>query len=364
MKLKKVGFIGLGLIGGSIAKNIKRLYPDASLIASASSEDTLRLAHGEKLIENDTFLPLQEFASCDLLFLCGPVKINLSYLEELAPLLSPQCLLTDVGSVKGDITKEIARLGLGKQFIGGHPMAGSETIGYENSSESLLENAYYVLTPGDGVDPQLLDEFYFLVESMGAIPLILSPQKHDFATAAISHLPHVIAASLVNLIRQEDDSRDTLKTLAAGGFRDITRIASSSPVMWQNICLTNQEQILELLDLYQEQLASFREHLAQMDEKALLEEFQSAKDYRDNLPLHKVGILPSVYEFYCDLLDEAGGIAAIAAILAANQLSIKNIGIIHNREYQEGVLHIEMYDQPSLEAAIALLQRNHYTRHV
>lgn len=101
----------------------------------------------------------------------------------------------------------------------------------------------------------------------------------------------------------------------------------------------------------------------QQQENSLLEEFRSAKEYRDNLPLHKSGILPSVYEFYCDLLDEAGGIAAIAAILAANQLSIKNIGIIHNREYQDGVLHIEMYDQASLENAIALLQRNHYTIH-
>lgn len=363
MDIRKIGFIGLGLIGGSIAKKIKKIHPSAKLIASASREETLYLAFRDGIIENQSFLPLKDFADCDLLFLCGPVKINLSYMEKLAPILSDNCLLTDVGSVKGEITETAARLGLSRRFIGGHPMTGSETTGYENASENLLENAYYILTPGEETDPEKLNDFYFLVENMGAIPLVMSSDKHDFATAAISHLPHVIAASLVNLICAEDDEQHTLQTIAAGGFRDITRIASSSPVMWQNICLTNQKQILKLLDLYQKQLSDFREELIKMNEQKLLNTFQSAKDYRDNLTLHKVGILPSVYEFYCDLLDEAGGIASIAAILAANQLSIKNIGIIHNREYQDGVLHIEMYDQPSLEAAISLLQRNHYTIH-
>lgn len=364
MHIRNVGFIGLGLIGGSIAKNIKKLYPEASLIAATSGEETLRQAHADGLIENDTFLPLEDFATCDLLFLCSPVTVNLSYLRKLKPVLAPHCLLTDVGSVKGDIARAVKDLGLEKQFIGGHPMAGSEAIGYEHSSEYLLENAYYILTPGEGVPEETFRDFYQLIKQMGAIPLPMSPDKHDFSTAAISHLPHVVAASLVNLIREADDENATLKTIAAGGFRDITRIASSSPVMWQNICLTNQREILHLLDLYLEKLQTFRTELANADSENLLAEFQSAKDYRDNLPIHQPGILPSVYEFYCDLIDEAGGIATIATILATNQLSIKNIGIIHNREYQDGVLHIEMYDQPSLEAAVALLQRNHYTIHL
>ena len=361
MDISKVGFIGLGLIGGSIAKNIKKLYPGISIIASASREETLRQACADGLTANEQFLPLEDFADCDLLFLCGPVKVNLSYLKQLKPLLSPDCLLTDVSSIKGDIMREVAALGLEHQFIGGHPMAGSEATGYENASEYLLENAYYILTPGEGVPRDWSREFSALVKDMGAIPLIMTPEKHDFATAAISHLPHIIAASLVNLVKDADDEHAVLKTIAAGGFRDITRIASSSPVMWQNICLTNQREILKLLDRFEDYLKRFREELADDREYALLQEFQSAKDYRDNLPLRKNGILPSVYEFYCDLIDEAGGIATIATILATNQLSIKNIGIIHNREFQDGVLHIEMYDQPSLDAAIALLQRNHYT---
>ncbi len=364
MKLDRIGFIGLGLIGGSIAKTIKKLYPQASLIALTSRESTLQQAFADGIIDNDTFLPLEEFGKCDLLFLCSPVKVNISYLEKLKDHLSPHCILTDVGSVKGDISSAIEDLGLSSRFIGGHPMAGSETIGYSHSSELLLENAYYILTPGKDFPEDDFHEFYDLVKKMGAIPLPMTPQKHDFSTAAISHLPHIIAATLVNLVREEDDESDTLKTIAAGGFCDITRIASSSPVMWQNICLTNRDEILHLLEAYQDKLSEFHQILSDMNEEELMAQFQTAKDYRDNLTVRKTGgLLPSVYEFYCDLIDEAGGIATIATILATNQLSIKNIGIIHNREYQDGVLHIEMYDQDSLEAAIALLQRNHYTIH-
>ena len=341
----------------------KETVPEASLIAATSGEETLRQAHADGLIENDTFLPLEDFATCDLLFLCSPVTVNLSYLRKLKPVLAPRCLLTDVGSVKGDIARAVKDLGLEKQFIGGHPMAGSEAIGYEHSSEYLLENAYYILTPGEGVPEETFRDFYQLVKQMELSPFPCPGQARFLHGGYQSSSP--CGSGLPGQSGKEaDDENATLKTIAAGGFRDITRIASSSPVMWQNICLTNQREILHLLDLYLEKLQTFRTELANADSENLLAEFQSAKDYRDNLPIHQPGILPSVYEFYCDLIDEAGGIATIATILATNQLSIKNIGIIHNREYQDGVLHIEMYDQPSLEAAVALLQRNHYTIHL
>jgi len=192
-------------------------------------------------------------------------------------------------------------------------------------------------------------------------PLVLDYELHDYATAAISHLPHVIAYSLVNLVRESDDGNETMKTIAAGGFKDITRIASSSPVMWENICISNQEQILKLIDAFTETLAQTRRDIANADEKALLDSFTKAKDYRDSLTLKTSGALKQVYELYIDLLDEAGGIATIATILASNNLSIKNIGIIHNREFEDGVLHLEMYDADSLADAVALLKRHHYT---
>lgn len=361
MKFNRIGFIGLGLIGGSIAKAIKTKYPATNILATASRESTLQLAYDDGVISNSGFLSPEEFAACDVIFLCSPVKSNVEHLEKLAPILPSTCLISDVGSVKGDITAAVSALGLTHQFIGGHPMAGSESFGYQNASARLLENAYYILTATDDLPRETLTSFDAYIRSLGSITLVMTPEKHDFATACISHLPHIIAASLVNFVK-DADSDTTLKTIAAGGFRDITRIASSSPVMWQHICATNKEEILHAFRLYQDSIQTFIRAVESDDENKTISLFSSAKDYRDNLPMKQTGILPSVYEFYLDLADEAGGIATIATILAEADLNIKNIGIVHNREFEQGVLRIEMYDDISMEKAITLLSLT-YTVH-
>ena len=361
MSLQKIGFIGLGLIGGSIAKKLHALHSELTMIATAHHAETVAEAFKEHLIINNTPCELKDFADCDYIFLCTPTRKNIEYLQQLKDVISPDCIITDVGSVKSEIHREVIRLGLEANFIGGHPMAGSEKTGLSNASETLLENAYYILTPTAQTDPAALEDFKELVASLGAIPMVLDYEQHDYATAAISHLPHIIAYSLVNLVKSCDDCEGTMKTIAAGGFKDITRIASSSPVMWENICLSNQEQILRLIDSFCEELGHMRSAIAASDSKALMEAFTSAKDYRDSLTLHANGTLKQVYELYMDLLDEAGGIATVATILASNHLSIKNIGIIHNREFEDGVLHLEMYDSESLAAAITLLKKHHYT---
>lgn len=361
MSFEKVGFIGLGLIGGSIAKTIKKKYPDTTLIATARHADTIQEAHDFGTIENDTLLPLSDFADCDYIFLCTPVQQNLIYLKKLKSVIKPSCIITDVGSVKSDIHKAVTALGMEANFIGGHPMCGSEKTGFFNATEYLLENAYYIITPTAKTTPAQLEEFHALVKSLGSVPMILDYEKHDFATAAISHLPHIIASSLVNLVSDLDDEQETMRTIAAGGFKDITRIASSSPVMWQNICLSNQEQILKLLDNYIHTLEVMRTNIADADSPALLDAFTAAKDYRDSITITAKGALKNVYELYLDLIDETGGIATVATILASNNLSIKNIGIIHNREFEGGVLRLEMYDGESLALAVALLKKHHYT---
>ena len=297
MLYPKIGFIGLGLIGGSIAKIIKEKYPETEMIAIASRESTIQAAYADGIITNDTMLDLEAFADCDLLFLCGPVRVNVDYLTRLANILPAHCIITDVGSVKGDITKAVADLGLTSRFIGGHPMAGSEAIGYDHSSPYLLENAYYILTVTDDFSSERLADFSAFITSLGALTLIMSPEKHDFATACISHLPHVIAASLVNFVAENDFVDETMKTIAAGGFRDITRIASSSPVMWQHICATNRDEILKAAALYQKSLQDFITSITDQKDDAVIRLFSSAKDYRDDLPLKKQGVLPSSYEF-------------------------------------------------------------------
>ena len=240
-------------------------------------------------------------------------------------------------------------------------MTGSEKTGYANATAYLLENAYYIITPTKKSPADKVTELTELVRALGAIPMVLDYHAHDHATATISHLPHIVAASLVNLVAQQDDEQETMKTIAAGGFRDITRIASSSAVMWESICLSNRTQILEIMDCFGDQLAHIRAEIADADGSSINGFFQSAKDYRDSLTISKSGPLKKVFELYCDLIDEAGGIATIATILASNNLSIKNIGIIHNREFEDGVLRLEMYDADSLQKSVDLLRKYHYT---
>ena len=363
MKLEKIGFIGLGLIGGSIAKKIKSDHPDCEIIATARRQETITEAYEMNLISNQKLLPLSAFADCDYIFLCAPVEKNLEYLRELKNVISEHTIITDVGSTKTQIHKEVIALDLEKQFIGGHPMTGSEKTGITNANIYLLENAYYIITPTAQNTQSQIDDFYTLVKKLGSIPMVLDYEAHDYATASISHLPHMIAYTLVNLVKDIDDESETMKTIAAGGFKDITRIASSSPVMWESICMTNQEQLLKLMDKYIDSLSELREDIEKASSQTLLDKFQSAKDYRDSITVRNVKSYNKVHELFLDLADEAGGIAIIASLLAFKGISIKNIGIVHNREFEEGVLHIEFYDDKSVEMAAELLADKNYIIH-
>ncbi len=360
MEINSISFIGLGLIGGSIAKTIKKKYPKIKLYALTHSLETMQLAHQDGITENEGPLTTSEYANTDIIFFCSPVGVNVSYLKEFKPFLGANTILTDVGSVKGDIHKAIDELGLTHCFIGGHPMAGSEAIGYPNSTDHLLENAYYILTRTDAIDCDVFNEFKAFISSLDAITLEMTPKEHDHATAAISHVPHLISASLVNMVEHNDNDMHIMKTIAAGGFRDITRISSSSSVMWQHICLTNKDEILNILSSYKSELTSFEDAVRQEDGDKILALFSNAKEYRDSLPIRNTGMLPTTFEFFLDIEDEAGGIATVAAILANQGLSIKNIGIIHNREFEDGALHIEMYDDKSKNKAIELLNKRNY----
>jgi prephenate dehydrogenase len=162
-------------------------------------------------------------------------------------------------------------------------MAGSEKTGYANSSEHLLESACYLLTPTEDNRPEDVARMQDLVKQTGADCFVLSPDEHDRITAAISHLPHIVAVSLVNLIRQNDSESEKMKEFAAGGFKDITRIASSSPAMWQDICIANKDSIDFFLRQFEEQIETFRHMIAADDKEGIYKAFQTAGEYRDSI---------------------------------------------------------------------------------
>lgn len=356
----KVGFIGLGLIGGSIAKAIRQYHPTYEIVAFDKNKETLALATQESVIDVAATTIDDNFRNCSYIFLCAPVSYNTAYLKQVAKYLGKGCILTDVGSVKTNIHDEVAALGLGSHFIGGHPMAGSEKSGYPNSKAMLIENAYFVLTPCAETKQENLDRYAAFVQQLGAIPVILEAHQHDYITGTISHLPHIIAASLVNFVRDNDTKEELMKNLAAGGFKDITRIASSSPTMWQHICVKNKENISQILANYIKTLQQAKALVDQGDEQGLYQLFDTSRNYRNSLPSTSAGPIKKTFAVYCDIIDEAGGIATIATILASNNLNIKNIGIVHNREFEEGVLRIEFYDENSSNKAALLLQKYRY----
>ncbi|MCM1101408.1 MAG: prephenate dehydrogenase [Clostridium sp.] len=355
------GFIGLGLIGGSIARAIREKLPESVIIAYDISEAPLRAALSDGVINAAADAIDGRFGQCDYIFLCAPVQKNDENLRAVAEFLSPDGLLTDVGSVKTGIHEVIHSMGLDDRFIGGHPMAGSERTGYVNSKTILLENAYYILTPTKSVSRERIEAYRDLVQTLGAIPLIMDCERHDYVTAAVSHLPHVIAATLVNLVRDSDSEDGLMKMVAAGGFKDITRIASSSAHMWQQICLTNTSNIAALLDDYIRSLTAVRGELDHLDGSALFELFDGARIYRDGFINASSGPIKRSYTVTIDIADEPGALAAIATILALHQISIKNIGIIHNRESETGVLRIEFYEESSIERSAEILRAKGYT---
>ena len=242
-------------------------------------------------------------------------------------------------------------------------MAGSEKTGYANASDRLLENAYYIITPSPLSPRDKVEKLRQLAAAAGAIPIVVDYREHDRITAAISHLPHVIAYSLVNLVKDSDSKEGLMRQLAAGGFRDITRIASSSPDMWESICLENSGPLLDAMQAYSDSLQDIAGAIRAGDGSHLHSIFQEAKDYRDDMPARMSGSIMPAYEIYADIIDESGAIATIATILASNRISIKNIGIIHNREYEEGVLRISFYDADSTEKAVSLLEKFSYKIH-
>ena len=355
-----IGFIGLGLIGGSVAKTIRRIYPGTRMIGYNRRTDVAQKALSDGVINEIADESLAQFSECDLIFLGVPVVSALSFMEKLKMIAKSGAILTDVGSVKGDIHGYVEEHGLENLFIGGHPMAGSEKTGYENATDRLFENAFYMITPASGTSIVKLSAFASFIESIGALPLIMSPEEHDRTVAAVSHLPHVISAALVNLVHDQDGEEKYMHTVAAGGFRDITRISSSSPQMWQEICLANTDEIVGMIDAYVSKLLDYRLAIRNEDSDELYSIFSDCQEYRDSFDTVAKGSVPKEYRIYMDLVDEAGSIASVATILAVQNISIKNIGIVHNREFEQGVLRVVFYDEPSMESAIKTLTWRNY----
>lgn len=358
---EQFGFIGLGLIGGSLARALRETFSGCRILAYSRKPGLSKDIGGavDAGVADEVVYSLDAFAGCDYIFLCAPVDKNIEYLSRLKEIITPNTIITDVGSVKSGIHTAAEQAGLSANFIGGHPMTGSERTGFANSNALLLENAYYVITVSGDFPHEQTERFLALVKKLRSIPVLLTPKEHDDAVAAISHVPHLIAAQLVNLVRTSRDA-ETMRLLAAGGFKDITRIASSSPSLWESILSANTDAVLPVLRRYITLLNEAEAALSREDKATVRSLFSEAGEFRSTLQEHK-GVLPETFTLHADLRDEAGAIATFATILASHGISMKNIGIVHNRAYEQGALRIEFYDRDALDRAFSLLSDNHFS---
>ncbi len=280
------GFIGLGLIGGSIAKKLRIMDPEAKIYVSTRSEKAKQAARDEGVMDGE-FTPGGSDVPLDIIFLCAPVEANLSLLKELSAWVPATTTITDVGSVKSPILTLAKELKL-PNFVGGHPMMGTEFSGYAASTERLLKNAVYLVLPTMVTEQTHTDRLSAFIASLEAIPVVVPGDRHDMAVAAISHLPHVVSAALTNTAAETDqqmfaDTPTGLRRLSAGGFKDITRISSSSPSLWAEISLENKENVLKMLEHYQKVVDHYKTCLENEDFEGLTAFFASAKTYRDSI---------------------------------------------------------------------------------
>ncbi len=360
--MSKYGFIGLGLIGGSLARALKSEDPSNIIAAYNRSKEPLQEAVKDGVVD----IPLDEigdgFSDCDVIFLCLPVITNAEALAKLAPFIKGDTIVTDVSSVKGSIMKAAKNAGLEKNFVGGHPMAGSERTGYIASSKDLYRNAYYIITPFEKGDKKA-EVLEGIAKSVGAIPIIMDADKHDRIVAGVSHIPHLAAAALVELVKNNDYDDGLMKTVAAGGFKDITRVASSSPAMWKEICESNESNISEFLDDLIGRLAEIKDRIDENNGDYIADLFDDAGTYRNSFNTLSAGPIKDSHKFSVDISDEPGAIASVATILAVNGINIKNIGIQHNREYIGGDMTVGFWDAESKAKAAGILEGKGYILH-
>jgi len=353
-----IAVVGLGLIGGSLAKALKLKSRVKKVIGIDPDESQLSEALKSGVIDAGFKKPDTFLDQCSMVFLCAPVPVCADLAIEVAGYTNPNCIISDTASTKAEIVNKVLENNKNIRFVGGHPMAGSERSGYAYSREDMFENAYYIILD-NGLDIEAVEQVKSIAVSIGAIPIITDCESHDRAVAVVSHVPHVTAAALVNLLNDEKDS-DLGKKIAAGGFRDITRIASSQPALWRDITISNREAVTDGIDRLIEILQKAKKSINMRNESEIESYFSIAKNARDIMSGEKEGLLPRKYQIVIQVSDKPGVIAHIAKILGENSINIKNINVTHSREDVGGVLVVELYSIDGRDSALKVLAGEGY----
>lgn len=357
---KTIYIAGLGLIGSSLALGIRRDHPDYRILGYNRGEKSRTIALEKGFVDEVT----DDFASfagqADVIILAVPIEQTIAFIKELAQLpLKEQVLVTDAGSTKLAICQaaETYLQPAGINFIGGHPMAGSHKSGAIAADVNLFENAYYIFTRTTATKKDAVARMTDLLSGLHARFIEIDPDEHDRVTSQVSHFPHVLASSLMNQAGSYALDHPFTNNFAAGGFRDMTRIAESEPGMWTSILLTNPSFVLERIAEFQERLTEIAEHIKRQDSDAIWNFFEQGRKTRKEMEIHKRAGVDSFYDIFINVPDEEDVILMILELLRGT--SVVNIRINEeNREDIDGILQITFKNKEDMERAAQVIRAN------
>lgn len=279
---QRVALIGFGLIGGSIARGAKAQGLAGEIVATARSAETRARVRELGIVDRVVDTNAEAVKDADLVILSIPVGACGPVAEEIAPHLKPGAIVSDVGSVKGAVVRDMSpHLPANVHFIPAHPVAGTENSGPDSGFAELFTNRWCILTPPEGADADAVERLAEFWRSLGANVEVMKPDHHDLVLAVTSHLPHLIAYTIVSTADElEDVTRSEVLKFSAGGFRDFTRIAASDPTMWRDVFLTNKDAVLEMLGEFQEDLSKLTRAIRRGDGDALFDHFTRTRAIR------------------------------------------------------------------------------------
>ena len=358
--VKTIYIAGLGLIGASMALGIKRDHPDYEILGYNRSQASRDIALERGMIDRAT----DDFASfaplADVIILTLPIKQTIAFLQKLATLeLKEGVIISDAGSTKSAIVATAEKYFADKpvRFVGAHPMAGSHKRGATSADVNLFENAYYIFTPSSLTTPDTLEEMKDLLSGLHARFIEIDATEHDRVTSQISHFPHILASGLMEQTASYAEEHEMARRFAAGGFRDMTRIAESEPGMWTSILLSNRETIIERIENFKGRLDEIEQAISKGDENQIWNFFNQAREQRQAMEIHKRGGVDSSYDLYVDVPDEEDVILRILELLRGT--SLVNIHINEeNREDVHGILQISFKNAQDLKRAEQVITEN------
>lgn len=335
----QVTILGVGLIGGSIGLAAHALDKVDRVVAYDRDFTTAERAVERGAADHAARTIAEAVENADVIFLAAPVSSIPGILSEAARSLKVGAIVTDVGSTKARVVDEAENLlPEGVCFIGGHPMAGTEDEGIEAAQAQLFDGAWWILTPTVGVAPTEYGRLHELIASFGCHILALEPELHDELTAIISHLPHLTAATLMNMAADHGRERASLLSLAAGGFRDVTRVAASNSTIWIDICRENRDAIVRALAEFEERLSDLRKVIADESLDDLRNGLDRARQARRDLP----GKVTSgeIFELLVPIPDRPGVLSEVTTIIGRLGVNIEDLQMSHTEEGGRGLLRL------------------------